>query len=63
MDGSILSIITIVGPIILLAVIIWVVVRSRRRQPGEPPEQVTERATEQVYKEEERAREAEEGDA
>ena len=36
--------ITIAGPILLLAVIIWVVVRSRRRQPGEAsPEQVTER--------------------
>jgi hypothetical protein len=63
MDGKFWSIVTIAGPIILLAVIIWVVVRSRRRQPGEPPEQITERATEQVYKEEERARKAEEGDA
>ena len=37
---------TIVGPFVLLAVIIWVVLRSRRRA-GEPPE-VTERATKQL---------------
>ncbi len=45
----------IVGPVILLVILVWVVVRSRRRK-GEPPMSVTERATREVYAEEEQMR-------
>ena len=63
MGEQLWGIMTIAGPIILLVLFVWVVVRSSRRRPGEPPEEVTERATERVYKEEEQAREHKEGDA
>ena len=52
MDETLLGLMEIVGPAILL---IWVVVRSRRRK-GEPPMDVTERATRREYAEEEQMR-------
>jgi hypothetical protein len=55
MDETLLGLMEIVGPIILLVILIWVVLRSRRRK-GEPPMGVTERATEREYAEEERMR-------
>ena len=55
MDEFWWSLMTIVGPIILLLVLIWVVVRSQRRK-GEASPEVTERATRQEYAEEEQMR-------
>ena len=55
MDEFWWSLMTIVGPIILLILLIWVVVRSQRRK-GEASPEVTERATRQEYTEEERMR-------
>jgi hypothetical protein len=55
MDETMLGLMEIVGPIILLGLLIWVVMRSRRRK-DEPPMDVTERATRQEYAEEEQMR-------
>jgi len=55
MDETLLGLMEIVGPIILLVLLIWVVVRSRRHK-GEPPMSVTERATREEYREEEQMR-------
>ena len=74
MDEFWWSLMTIVGPIILLVLLIWlafggasrvlaillilliwVVLRARRRK-GEPPQDVTERATRDAYAEEEKMR-------
>jgi cytochrome c-type biogenesis protein CcmH/NrfF len=55
MDETLLGLMAIVGPAILLILLIWVVVRSRRRK-GEPPMDVTERATRREYAEEEKMR-------
>jgi hypothetical protein len=55
MDEFWWSLMTIVGPIILLVLLIWVVVRSPRRK-GEASPEVTERATRQEYAEEEQMR-------
>jgi hypothetical protein len=55
MDETLLGLMEIVGPIILLVILIWVVIRARRTR-GEPPMSVTERATEREYDEEERMR-------
>ena len=45
----------IVGPIILLVILFWVILRNRRAK-GEAPMSVTEQATRQEYAEEERLR-------
>ena len=55
MDETMWTIMDIVGPAILLVLLIWVVLRARRRQ-GEASEDVTERATRDVYAEEEKMR-------
>ena len=57
MDESLLGIMEIVGPLILLAVLVWLVMRSRRR-PGQTTDTTerTERATGNLYKEEEQRR-------
>ena len=55
MDETMLGLMEIVGPIILLVLLIWVVMRSRRRK-DEAPMDVTERATRQEYAEEEQMR-------
>ena len=54
MDETLLGLMEIVGPIILLALLVWVVLRARRR--GEPPRDVTERATHDAYAQEEKMR-------
>jgi hypothetical protein len=53
------SIITIVGPLILAVVLLWVFLRNRK-DPGNPD--LTERATHDVYDEEEKKRREEDGD-
>ena len=57
MDESALGLMEIVGPIILLALLVWVVMRSRRK-PGQTVDTTaeTERATDRLYDEEERRR-------
>ena len=55
MDETLLGLMEIVGPIILLVILIWVVLRNRPRK-GEAPMDVTERATRAEYVEEERMR-------
>ena len=55
MDETLWTLVDIVGPIILLAVLVWVVLRARRRK-DEPPQDVTERATHDAYAEEEKMR-------
>ena len=57
MDQTLWGIANIVGPIILLAVLVWLVMRSRRRagQTTDTTRQ-TERATDNLYREEEQRR-------
>ena len=54
MDETVLGLMEIAGPIILLAIMVWVVVRSRKRHRGEASEETTERATRELYRKEER---------
>jgi len=54
MDETLWGLMNIVGPLILLVLLIWVVLRARRK--GEPPQDVTERATHDAYAEEEKMR-------
>jgi hypothetical protein len=53
------SIITIVGPILLAAVLIWALMRNRKSGADSD---TTERETHRVYDEEEKARREEDGD-
>ena len=55
MDETLLGLMEIVGPIILLVILVWVVLRNRRGK-GEAPMSVTERTTREEYAEEERHR-------
>ncbi len=55
MDETLLGLMEIVGPIILLVILVWVVLRNRRAK-GEAPMNVTEQATRQEYADEERRR-------
>jgi hypothetical protein len=54
MDETLWGLMNIVGPLILLVLLVWVVLRSRRK--GEPPQDVTEHATHDAYAEEEKMR-------
>ena len=54
MDETMLGLMEIVGPIILLVLLVWVVLRARRR--NEPPNDVTERGTRDAYAQEEEMR-------
>ena len=54
MDETLWGLMNIVGPLILLVLLVWVVLRSRRK--GEPPQDITERATHDAYAEEEKMR-------
>jgi hypothetical protein len=56
MDETWWTLMDIVGPIILLVLLIWVVMRSRSRGRNEPPQDVTERATHAAYAQEEEMR-------
>jgi len=62
MGETMSTLMTIIGPLILLVLLVWAAVRSRRRHRGEPPESVTEEATRKVYEAEERARKVEDDD-
>ena len=55
MDETLLGLMEIVGPIILLVLLVWVVLRARRGR-NEPPKDVTEQATRDAYREEEEMR-------
>ena len=55
MDETLLGLMEIVGPIILLVILVWVVLRKRRGK-GEAPMSVTEQATRHEYADEERRR-------
>ena len=52
--GGSWGIITIVGPLLLAAVLLWALLRNRRTRPGEADR--TEAATRELYREEEEAR-------
>ena len=47
MDETLLGLMEIVGPIILLVILVWVVLRNRRGK-GEAPMSVTERDTRRI---------------
>jgi len=57
MDESLTGLMTIIGPIILLALLAWLVMRSRRR-PNQTTDttQLTEQATRDNYADEEQRR-------
>ena len=55
MDETMWTLIDIVGPIILLVLLIWVVMRTRSRGRDTSPD-VTERATRDAYAQEEEMR-------
>ena len=57
MDESLLGIMEILGPVLLLIVLVWLVMRSRRK-PNQPTDTTghTERATDDLYREEEQRR-------
>ena len=54
MDEFWWTLMDIVGPIILLVLLIWVVMRNRRR--NQPPQDVTDRGARQAYAAEEEMR-------
>ena len=57
MDESLLSLMTIVGPLILLGLLAWLVMRSRRRgREATDTSRQTERATHDNYSAEEQRR-------
>ena len=66
MDETLWGLMNILGPLILLGLLVWLVIRSRRRpdSPGDRSESTpatdtspqTERATHELYDEEERRR-------
>ena len=55
------SLVTIIGPLLLLAVIIWAIARNRSRKGNEAPPEVTESATRENYREEQRDHERDPG--
>ena len=55
MDETLWALMNIIGPIILLALLLWAVLRARRRK-NEAPMDVTENATRREYAEEEQRR-------
>lgn len=55
MDETLWTLVDIVGPLILLVLLIWLVLRARRGK-GEASMDVTERGTRDAYREEEQAR-------
>ena len=57
MDETLWGLMNIVGPLVLLILLIWLVMRSRRR-PGQTTDTTaqTERATDRLYDEEEQRR-------
>jgi hypothetical protein len=59
LGGANWAIMTIVGPLILAAVLLWAFLRNRKERPDASG---TEEATRHVYDEEEAARREEDGD-
>ena len=57
-ESNLIGIATIVGPIVLLAIFVWVIVRNKQSRVSRD---VTERATEANYEAEDRAAKEEEG--
>jgi hypothetical protein len=55
MDETLFTLMSIVGPIILFVILVWVVLRNRRGK-DEAPMDVTERATREEYREEDQMR-------
>ena len=55
MDETMWTLMDIVGPVILLVLLVWVVLKARRGR-NEPPKDVTERATRDAYAQEEEMR-------
>jgi hypothetical protein len=53
--GSSWGIINIVGPLLLLAVLAWAVLRNRGRAKGGVTEEETDRATRELYRQEDAA--------
>ena len=53
LGGASWTIITIVGPLILAGVLLWALLRNRKRSPRD--EEHTEQATRELYREEDRA--------
>ncbi len=47
------SLLTILGPILIFIVLVWVVLKNRKAKPGDIER--TERATRELYQEEDRA--------
>ena len=56
MDETLWSLMTIIGPLILLILLLWLVLRGRSRRRDEPPQSVTEAGTRAEYAQEERMR-------
>ena len=56
MDETMWTLMDIVGPLILLILLIWVVLRVRRGGRNEPPVDGTEEATRDAYRQEEEMR-------
>ena len=61
LGGGSWGLVTIVGPLILALVLLWVVIRSFRRREGGDEIDRTEKATHDLYDEEEAARREEDG--
>lgn len=55
MDETLWTLMTIIGPLILLVLLLWLVMRGRRRG-DEPSQGMTEAGTRNAYAEEERMR-------
>ena len=57
MDETLWGLMNIVGPVILLGLLLWLVLRGRRsRRRDDPPQSVTDAGTRNAYAEEERMR-------
>ncbi len=57
-DSGLWGLATVIGPFVLLVVFIWVIVRNRQSRV---PKDVTEAATDQLYRDEDRASKARDG--
>ena len=56
MDEFWWTLMTIIGPAILLVLLLWLALRGRSRRGGEPPQGVTEQGARDAYADEERMR-------
>ena len=60
-DVNYWSLVTIIGPLLLLGIIIWAIARNRSRKDNKAPMETTERATRENYQKEQDAHEGEPG--